>query len=171
MGTLTSGLRRYRSSVENFRRSCYSSSRARAGLPSNRAGRPCGPREGHDGVRGGEPPRVDINTNIRFPPSLRAAADMPYPDGKVTRYMPGLIAKIDGPDGRGYGLQRTYLTLDGEKADVDPVRKTVGSPLPPGACVRLNAPETSAARSLGIAPRGSKPPYRPVSCLTIALVA
>jgi putative DNA primase/helicase len=111
----------------------------------------CGPREGHDGVRGGEPPRVDINTNIRLPPSLRAAADMPYRDGKVTRYMPGLLAKIDGPDGKGVGLQQTYLTESGEKARATPVRKTLGSPLPAGACVRLSSPKTSAASPLGIA--------------------
>ena len=50
---------------------------------------------------------------------------------------PAMLAILRYADGSGSSVHRTYLTQDGRKADVDPVRKMLpGLPLA-GSCVRL----------------------------------
>lgn len=49
---------------------------------------------------------------------------------------PGMVGCITGP--RGFaGVHRTWLTLDGDKAPVSPVKMTLGSFFEAGACLRL----------------------------------
>lgn len=50
---------------------------------------------------------------------------------------PAMVAKIVAPDGSPTNLHRTYLTLDGRKADVTPVRKTMWGAIAPGSAIRL----------------------------------
>jgi putative DNA primase/helicase len=50
---------------------------------------------------------------------------------------PALLAKMRYPDGKPASIHRTFLTPEGQKASVDPVRKVMpGFPLE-GSCVRL----------------------------------
>lgn len=51
--------------------------------------------------------------------------------------LPAMVAAVQGPDGKVCALHKTYLTLDGQKAAVKPVRKLTEGTLPAGACVRL----------------------------------
>lgn len=60
---------------------------------------------------------------------------------------PAMVAKIIDPDGKPVNLHRTYLTLDGHKAAVEPVRKTMWGTIPRGSAIRL----FEAAPDLGIA--------------------
>ncbi|RWB26913.1 toprim domain-containing protein [Mesorhizobium sp.] len=50
---------------------------------------------------------------------------------------PAMVAKIVAPDGSPTNLHRTYLTLDGRKAGVTPVRKTMWGAIAPGSAIRL----------------------------------
>jgi putative DNA primase/helicase len=50
---------------------------------------------------------------------------------------PAMVAKIIAADGKPVNLHRTYLTMDGQKAPVEPVRKTMWGTIPPGSAVRL----------------------------------
>jgi len=54
-----------------------------------------------------------------------------HADGQLT-YHPAMVARVDNPSGRAVTLHRTYLTLDGRKADV-PSPKKLMSPAIPGA--------------------------------------
>ena len=54
-----------------------------------------------------------------------------YEDGQRTSH-PAMVARVDNPSGRAVTLHRTYLTLDGRKADV-PSPKKLMSPAIPGA--------------------------------------
>lgn len=60
---------------------------------------------------------------------------------------PAMVAKILNPAGRPVNIHRTYLTLDGRKANAEPVRKTMWGSIPRGSAVRL----FDAAEELGIA--------------------
>jgi putative DNA primase/helicase len=55
----------------------------------------------------------------------------------VRSWHPTMVAKIVAPDGSPTNLHRTYLTLDGKKAAVDPVRKTMWGAIAPGSAIRL----------------------------------
>lgn len=57
-------------------------------------------------------------------PGFRYRADCPHPDGK--RY-PALIAMLIDACGKPQGIHRTFLTLDGKKANLDPVKASLGS--------------------------------------------
>jgi putative DNA primase/helicase len=57
-----------------------------------------------------------------------------------------MLAKVTDADGNGSAIHRTYLTMDGHKANVPTAKKIVGS-LPPSSAIRL-LPDDSA---LGIA--------------------
>lgn len=71
----------------------------------------------------------NVLADIRFHPALR------HYQTRTTH--PGMIAKLRYPDGSEASLHRTYLTLDGRKADVDPVRMMMpGRPLETAA-IRL----------------------------------
>lgn len=78
---------------------------------------------------------------VRFHPAL------PYrhEDGSTTRH-PAMVAKVQDADGNGAAIHRTYLTCDGNKADVPTVKKIAGSLLPSSA-VRL----FPASSTIGIA--------------------
>ena len=72
-----------------------------------------------------------VPAGIRFHPALAYRHD----DGSVTRH-PAMVARVQDADGNGAAIHRTYLTDDGEKADVPTVKKIVGT-LPPSSAVRL----------------------------------
>lgn len=78
---------------------------------------------------------------IRFHPALPYRHD----DGSTTRH-PAMIARVQDAEGNGAAIHRTYLSSDGEKADVPTVKKVAGS-LPPSSAVRL----FPASSSMGIA--------------------
>jgi putative DNA primase/helicase len=58
----------------------------------------------------------------------------------VTSWHPAMVAKILAPDGAPTNLHRTYLTLDGEKAAVEPVRKVMPGTIVKGSAIRLFDP-------------------------------
>jgi putative DNA primase/helicase len=77
----------------------------------------------------------------RYPSILRKAESIKHEteDG-VQSWHPAMVAKITAPDGKPTNLHRTYLTLKGEKAPVDPVRKTMWGPIAKGSAIRLFEP-------------------------------
>ncbi len=71
---------------------------------------------------------TEAPADLRFHPSLR------HSDGGT---YPAMLAMMRYPDGTGASIHRTYLTVDGEKADVDGVKKFMqGKPIQT-ASVRL----------------------------------
>jgi len=78
----------------------------------------------------------------QFPAALRQVADERYvEDGRSASWHPAMIARVDPSDearagGERAALHRTYLTIDGFKADVGSPRKMMGA-MPSGAAVRL----------------------------------
>lgn len=52
-------------------------------------------------------------------------------------YLPAMVAIFQGPDGVAGQLHRTFLTFDGQKADVETVRKQMPLAFPDGGAVRL----------------------------------
>ncbi|MDA2926322.1 toprim domain-containing protein [Acidobacteria bacterium AH-259-G07] len=79
-----------------------------------------------------------LNTNslpicIRFHPNLSY-----YENGTKIGSYPALVAKVSGKDGNGIGLQRIYLTRDGQKANVPEVKKAIGKLK--GGAIRLDDP-------------------------------
>lgn len=79
-----------------------------------------------------------VPTDLRYHHSLRHTSGGGHP---------AMLAMMRYPDGKPASIHRTYLTADGYKANVDPVRKFMsGKPLPT-ASIRLSAP----ARHIGIA--------------------
>lgn len=60
---------------------------------------------------------------------------------------PALVAVMRDKNGEQVGIHRTWVTVEGEKAPVDPVRKGMKASKIPGACVRLG----EAGHRLGIA--------------------
>jgi putative DNA primase/helicase len=86
---------------------------------------------------------------VAIPSCIRTVASCVYKDKGVEvplSYHPAMIASVRGPDGRASALHRTYLTADGQKAQVPSVRKVLGR-IPDGAAVRLAEP----AETMGIA--------------------
>ncbi|MFZ4536800.1 DUF7146 domain-containing protein [Propionivibrio sp.] len=88
--------------------------------------------------------RTGINA---IPDCIRFHLALPYrrDDGSVTRH-PAMVSKVQDAVGNGVAIHRTYLTNDGDKADV-PVVKKVSGTLPPSSSVRL----FSAPSIVGIA--------------------
>lgn len=82
-----------------------------------------------------------IPSVIRYHSALTYA----HGDAKVTKH-PAMLAKVQGADGNGVALHRTYLTSAGRKANVPSPKKILGS-LPPSSAVRL----FEASECLGIA--------------------
>jgi putative DNA primase/helicase len=68
--------------------------------------------------------------------ALRFRADAPHPEGG--RY-PTMVALVSGPAGESLAVHRTYLTRDGRKATVTPVKASLG-PIWGGA-IRLHDPD------------------------------
>jgi putative DNA primase/helicase len=84
---------------------------------------------------------------IEVPTCLRTVDSCIYKDKNASlSYHPAMIASVRAPDGSATALHRTYLTPDGQKAQVLSVRKVLGT-LPDGAAVRLTEP----AETMGIA--------------------
>lgn len=57
-------------------------------------------------------------------------------------FFPALLAALQDPAGTPVNIHRTYLTLDGRKANVDEPRKMMPAPIPEGSAIRL-APVTN----------------------------
>lgn len=67
-----------------------------------------------------------------FPAVLRYHPRLVYRHGDGHRtYHPAMLARVDDPSGRAVTLHRTYLTLDGHKAEVSSPKKLM-SPATPG---------------------------------------
>ena len=60
-------------------------------------------------------------------------------DGRKT-WHPVMVAKVLAPNGTPTNLHRTYLTQQGQKATVDPVRKTMVGGIAKGSAIRLFEP-------------------------------
>lgn len=85
-----------------------------------------------------------VPTCIRFHPELTYRHD----DGSVTRH-PAMLARVQAADGSGVAIHRTYLTTDGQKAEVPTVKKILGS-LPSSSAVRLSEPGSTIGIAEGI---------------------
>ena len=73
-----------------------------------------------------------------FPPGLRKIDRTEhFTDDKVKSFHPAMVAKIVAPDGSGANVHRTYLTMEGRKAAVDPGRKVMFGGIVKGSAVRL----------------------------------
>lgn len=83
--------------------------------------------------------------DIRVPGSLRYVPRMWH--RQSTSYHPGMLALFSDAQGKPSNLQRTFLTGDGHKANVDPVRMCMPGAFVHGGAVRLG-PE---AERMGIA--------------------
>ena len=86
----------------------------------------------------------DEYPNIRFNPACRY-----YHDGKCQGFYPALIGEIKDITGRLVTLHRTYLTEDGFKAPLDPVRKIMG--VPEGSCTGAAIHLAEATTELALA--------------------
>lgn len=73
---------------------------------------------------------------------LRLHRALPYWHGaEKLGTFPAMVAPIVAPDGRTVALHRTYLTIDGRKADVPSPKKLTGAAGPlTGACIQLHKP-------------------------------
>ncbi|MCO5078956.1 MULTISPECIES: toprim domain-containing protein [unclassified Chelatococcus] len=72
-----------------------------------------------------------------FPSCLRSVTEMFHSSDAGTLY-PGMVAVVSAAvDGKNGTLHRTYLTLDGRKAPVEPPRKLMPGQAPHGGAVRL----------------------------------
>jgi putative DNA primase/helicase len=89
-----------------------------------------------------------------MPTTLRYHAHLAYrdTDGQQT-FHPGMIARIDDPNGRGVSIHRTYLTSDGHKAAVPSVKKLMPAMFPGatrGGVIRLYPAGETLAVTEGI---------------------
>lgn len=77
------------------------------------------------------------------PHSLHFAPTLPYyDDGECLGNFPVMLAGVTGPDNHLVSVHRTYLTPDGEKADVPTVKKlTPASGSMAGAAIRIGHPD------------------------------
>ena len=77
-----------------------------------------------------------------IPEVLRLHPALPYWNGaEKLGTFPAMVAPIVAPDGRTVALYRTYLTLDGCKADLPSPKKLTGAAGPlAGACIPLHKP-------------------------------
>lgn len=73
---------------------------------------------------------------VTVPACLRSIKGMRYQDSPPSLH-PGMLAKVVTPDGQGANIHRTYLTMDGRKADVPSPRRMMPGPIPDGSAVRL----------------------------------
>ena len=78
-------------------------------------------------------------------PALRWRRDTPHPSGG--RHL-ALLARIDAPDGKFAAIQRVFLKLDGSKADIEPVKASIG--VIAGGAVRLQECSTELVIGEGI---------------------
>lgn len=90
-----------------------------------------------------------------WPGVLRLHPALAYHDerGKFQGRHPALLARLQGPDGRGVSIHRTYLTAEGRKAAVDAPKKLMGPSQPGatlGAAIRLFDASSTLAIAEGI---------------------
>jgi phage/plasmid primase-like uncharacterized protein len=90
-------------------------------------------------------------------------------DGKGRRSLPAMLAAVTDNDGSMTGLQRTWLSRDGCKADVDPPRRAMGQLL--GNAVRFGDKGTTAIIAEGIETALSVRTLMPRSTVLAALSA
>ena len=83
---------------------------------------------------------------LPIPPTIRLHRDLRHPEAK--KRFPAMVAAVQGPDRKFIGCHRTYLTLAGRKADVEPLKMSLG-PISGGA-VRLAAAAEEIAIGEGI---------------------
>ncbi len=69
-----------------------------------------------------------------YPPSLAYAGSCKLVDDTGDKYLPAMLAKVSGPDGKPVNIHRTYLLSDGGK-----VRKMMAADVPKGSAIRLGA--------------------------------
>ena len=70
----------------------------------------------------------------RIPTCLRHIRGLRHAEGTLH---PGMLALFHGPDGRSSTIHRTWLTEEGQKAPVDPVRMFMPGKIATGGAVRL----------------------------------
>jgi phage/plasmid primase-like uncharacterized protein len=90
-------------------------------------------------------------------------------DGHSRRSLPAMLAAVTDHDGTITGLQRTWLSQDGSKADVDPQRRAMGRLL--GNAVRFGDQGTTAIIAEGIETALSVRTLMPRSTVIAALSA
>jgi putative DNA primase/helicase len=81
-----------------------------------------------------------------YPRCLRAAESIYY-HADIPSWHPAMLAMVEDANGKPVNIHRTYLTLGGDKARLDPARKMMPGELPDGSAVRLH----EAGPVLGIA--------------------
>lgn len=80
-------------------------------------------------------------------PDLRAVSALNCPEHGDH---PGMVALVRDSDGKPVNLHRTYLTMDGRKAEFGDPRRVMPVPLPKGSCVRLGVPGDELGIAEGI---------------------
>ena len=80
--------------------------------------------------------------------TLRFVPEMYHAPTKTTH--PAMIAVVRDTNGDGDQLHRTYLTPDGQKADVEPVRMFMARPMPEGGAIRLGPEKLTMGVAEGI---------------------
>lgn len=76
--------------------------------------------------------RIELPQNLDC---LRYCADCPAPGESGGRT--AMLAKVQGPDGAGATVHRTFITPQGRKADIAEPRAVMPGEIPDGAAVRL----------------------------------
>lgn len=80
---------------------------------------------------------------VTIPPAgIRTAMRLAHWDSeqRIKTHHPAMLARFWSPDGASSIIHRTYLTQDGQKAAVSPVRMLMPGDVPIGGAVRLMAP-------------------------------
>lgn len=85
--------------------------------------------------------RDEFRNHLRFVPRLVYAEDGQF------FMLPAMVCAVTTPTGEGANILRTYLTKDGQKADVAHPRKLMSGDFPAGSSIRLG----KAAELIGIA--------------------
>ena len=84
-------------------------------------------------------------SHVATSPALRWRSDCPHPAGGRRL---ALIAAVSAPDGEFAGVQRVFLKPDGTKADVEPVKASIGAIS--GGAVRLQDCSAELAIAEGV---------------------
>lgn len=80
---------------------------------------------------------------VTIPPAgIRTAMHLAHWDSeqRIKTHHPAMLARFWSPDGTSSTIHRTYLTQDGRKAAISPVRMLMPGDVPIGGAVRLMAP-------------------------------
>lgn len=85
----------------------------------------------------------------RSAPCLRFAPRIQY-RAEVSTWHPAMLAMVSDPSGRPSTIHRTFLTVDGGKADVEAPRRMMPGAVPKGSAVRLCVAESAMGIAEGI---------------------